>query len=79
VNWEGTATGFGAVFSTVTYVGGPKNGTFSECGTAYLDVSGNTGGARRALCSFSYGRRICGEGEMNLASRSWKGTLFEMS
>jgi hypothetical protein len=37
VNWEGTATGFGAVFSTATYVGGPKNGTFSECGTAYLD------------------------------------------
>jgi hypothetical protein len=30
VNWEGTATGFGAVFATATYVGGPKNGTFSE-------------------------------------------------
>jgi hypothetical protein len=27
----------------------------------------------------SDGRRIRGEGEMNLASRSWKGTLFEMS
>ena len=25
------------------------------------------------------GRRIRGEGEMNLVSRSWKGTLFEMS
>ena len=33
VNWEGTATGFGAVFSTATYVGGPKNGTFSKIPT----------------------------------------------
>jgi len=24
VNWEGTATGFGAVFATATYVGGPS-------------------------------------------------------
>ncbi len=30
VSWEGTGTGFGAIFNTVTYVGGPKNGTFSE-------------------------------------------------
>jgi hypothetical protein len=36
VNWEGPATGFGTVFSTVTYVGG-KSGTFSECAIAYLD------------------------------------------
>ena len=35
-NWEGTATGFGAVFATATYVGGPKSGTFSLWG-AYLD------------------------------------------
>ena len=25
VNWEGTASGFGAVFATATYVGGPKS------------------------------------------------------
>ena len=36
-NWEGTATGFGAVFGTATYVGGPKSGTFSLCWAAYLD------------------------------------------
>ena len=24
VNWEGTATGFGAVFATATYVGGSQ-------------------------------------------------------
>lgn len=64
VNWEGTATGFGAVFGTATYVGGPKNGTFSWCSASYLDnrhgftgisqgtmkAPGNTGGARIGLC-----------------------------
>jgi len=93
VNWEGTATGFGAVFSTVTYVGGPKNGTFSECGTAYLDNGDGLNGIGQgtyeskgkhqwrteSFMQLSDGRRIRGEGEMNLASRSWKGTLYEMS
>src|SRR5207244_11982469 len=37
VNWEGTATGFGAVFATAIYVGGPKGGSYSECGAAYMD------------------------------------------
>jgi hypothetical protein len=36
-SWEGTATGFGAVFSTTTSVGGTKDGTFSECASAFLD------------------------------------------
>jgi hypothetical protein len=27
----------------------------------------------------SDGRRIAGEGELDLASRSWKGTMFETS
>ncbi len=93
VNWEGTATGFGAVFATATYVGGPKNGTFSECGTAYLEngdgLSGigqgtyeSTGKHQWRTESFmqiSDGRRVRGEGQINLASRSWKGQLFEMS
>jgi len=93
VNWEGTATGFGAVFATATYVGGPKNGTFSECGTAYLDNGDGLSGIgqgtyessgkhqwRTESCmQISDGRRIASEGEMDLASRSWKGTLFEMS
>ncbi len=93
VNWEGTATGFGAVFSTVTYVGGPKDGTFSDCGTAYLDngdgLSGigqgtyeSTGKQRwhtQGFIQISDGRRITSEGEIDLASRSWKGKIFEMS
>ena len=91
--WEGTATGFGTVFDTATYVGGPKSGTFSECGIAYLDngdgLSGigqgtyeSTGNHRWRTESFmqiSDGRRVRGEGEINLASRSWKGTIFEMN
>jgi hypothetical protein len=93
VNWEGTATGFGAVFGTATYVGGPKGGTFSYCAEAFLDngdaVTGigqgtfeSTGKHRwRTDCfiQISDGRRIATEGEMDLASRSWKGKISEMS
>jgi len=93
VNWEGTATGFGAVFSTATYVGGPKGGTFSYCAEAFLDdghaVTGigqgtfESSGKHRwrteGFMQLSDGRRIRAEGEMDLASRSWKGTLYEMS
>ena len=93
VNWEGTATGFGAVFNTATFVGGPKNGTFSECGIAYLDNGdGLTGIGQRTFEStgkhrwrtegfiqISDGRRVATEGEMDLASRSWKGKISEMS
>ena len=91
--WEGTATGFGAVFGTATYVGGPKSGTFSWYAAAYLDngdgLTGvgqgtyeSTGKHRWRTENFvqiSDGRRVRGEGEMDLAARSWKGTLFEMS
>lgn len=89
--WEGTATGFGAVFTTVTYVGGPKSGTYSECGTAFLEngdgISGigqgtyeSTGANKWRTQDFmqlSDGRRIASEGQIDLAARSWKGTLFE--
>ena len=35
VNWEGTATGFGAVFGTATFAGGAKKGgSYSWCGEA---------------------------------------------
>jgi hypothetical protein len=98
VNWEGTATGFGAVFGTATYVGGPKNGTFSLCSAAYLDngdgLSGigqgtyeSTGKHQWRTESFmqlSDGRRIAGEGEIDLASRTaddsrTDGTVFVQS
>ena len=93
VNWEGTATGFGAVFGTATYVGGPKGGTFSYCAAAYLDngdaVTGigqgtfeSTGKHRwrtEGFIQISDGRRVATEGEIDLASRSWKGKISEMS
>src|SRR6266851_5553601 len=82
VNWEGTAT----------YVGGPKGGTFSYCAAAYLDNGdGLTGIGQRTFEStgkhrwrtegfiqISDGRRVATEGEMDLASRSWKGKISEM-
>ena len=92
-NWEGGATGFGVVFVTATYVGGPKAGTFSSCGTAYLDNGDgltsighgtyeSTGKHRWRVEQFfemSDSRRIRAEGEIDLASRTWKGTNFELS
>jgi hypothetical protein len=90
VNWEGTATGFGATFGTATYVGG-KSGTYTLCAKAYLDngeeISGigpgtyeSTGKHQwhtKGFLDLSDGRRISSEGEMNLAERSWKGKIFE--
>ena len=90
VNWEGTGTGFGAIFNTVTYVGGPKNGTFSECATAYLDNGDGLSGigqgtyessGKHRWCTQSFvqisdGRRNAFGGEIDLASRSWKGTII---
>jgi hypothetical protein len=37
VNFEGTASGFGAIFETATFVGSGKDGTFSLGGSAYMD------------------------------------------
>ena len=91
VNWEGTATGFGALFGTATFVGGPKGGSFSWCSTAYLEngdgVSGIGQGTYESngknkwrtagFVQISDGRRMVGEGQIDLASRSWKGTIYE--
>ena len=91
VNWEGTATGFGTLFGTATYVGGPRSGTFSWVSVAYLDNGDGLSGVgqgtyessgkhrwnTKAITEISDGRRIAAEGELDLASRSWKGSLFE--
>jgi len=93
VTWEGTASGFGTVFDTVTFGGGSKAGTFSECGTAFMDNGDflhgigqgtyESNGKHRwrtaGFMQISDGRRITSEGEIDLAERSWKGKLFEMS
>jgi hypothetical protein len=93
VNWEGTATGFGTVFGTATFGGGPKGGTYSLCSEAFMDngdiMTGigqgtfETVGKHRwrteGFMQLSDGRRIAGEGEIDLAARSWKGKLSEIS
>ncbi len=91
VNWEGTGTGFGATFLTSTFVGGGKGGTFSLHWASYLDNGDTLSGAGQGIyesagkhkwrtansAEVSDGRRIRAEGEIDLAARSWKGTLFE--
>ncbi len=92
VNFEGTGTGFGAIFDTATFIGGGKDGTFSEAGSAYLDngdvLSGvgqgtyeSKGKHRWSTAStmqLSDGRRLASAGEIDLAARTWKGTLSEI-
>jgi hypothetical protein len=93
VNFEGTGTGFGAIFDTTTFVGGGKDGTFSQVGSAYLDngdvLSGVGQGtyeskgkhrwATASIVQLSDGRRIGLTGEIDLASRTWKGTTTDLS
>jgi hypothetical protein len=92
VNFEGTATGFGAVLGTATFVG-DKNGTYSWCAQAFLDngdiIAGNGPGTfesigqhkwrTRGTMQLSDGRVIGGEGEVDLAKRSWTGKIFDRS
>ena len=93
VNWEGTATGFGTVFGTATYSGGPKGGTYTWCAEAFMDdgdvltgfgpgtfeTSGKHRWRTKGFMQLSDGRRGAGEGEIDLAARSWKGTVHELS
>ncbi len=92
VNFEGTGTGFGAIFSTATFIGGGKDGTFSECGSAFLDNGDLLNGVGQgtyeskgkhrwstaSTMQLSDGRRLASAGEIDLAARTWKGTLSEI-
>ncbi len=91
-NFEGTATGYGVLFLTASFIGGAKDGTFSLYLSSFLEngdgVNGigqgtyeSTGKNRwrtQAVTQISDGRRVAGEGEIDLASRSWKGKLSEL-
>jgi hypothetical protein len=94
VNLEGNATGFGAVLGTMNAVSaGQKSGTWSWCAVAYLDnggsVTGNGQGTFESSGSHNWrtqgfihisdGRTIGIDGEIDLATRSWSGKLFEGS
>jgi hypothetical protein len=89
-NFEGTASGFGTVLGTGTFMVG-KIGTFSYCGAAFpengeiLTASG-TGtyesvGKHRwrtaGTLQLLDGRTLITEGEVDLATRSWNGKQFE--
>lgn len=90
-NWEGPVTGFGTVVGTMTGVGAPKSGSFGYHGVAYLDngdgLTGSGSGTRESvgkhrwrtqmIVQISDGRALISEGEIDLASRSWNGKLFE--
>lgn len=90
VNFEGTATGFGTVAITASFVGG-KTGTLSANGVAYLEngdlLTGAAAGTfesngvhrwkTTAIWHISDGSALLNEGEIDLASRTWKGENFE--
>ena len=93
-NWEGTVSGFGSVFSTVTYSGGPKGGSYSLCERAFMDdgdmLSAIGQGTYEAVGKHRWrtrgvveisddGRRFRVEGEIDIHARSWKGTFSELS
>jgi len=89
-NYEGTATGFGTVAITAAFVGG-KSGTFSAIGAAFQDngdqLTGTATGtyesvgvnrwSTNSVWRISDGSALLSEGEIDLASRSWKGENFE--
>jgi hypothetical protein len=75
VTWEGTATGFGTVFTTVTYDGDFLHGI----GQGTYESTGKHKWRTADFIQLSDGRRIAKEGEIDLAERSWKGKIFEMS
>ena len=91
-NCEGTATGFGAVLLTGTFVGG-KTGTYSMCGADYLDngdiitftgqgtheSSGRHKWRTQNVNQLSDGRTVSAEGEIDLAARTWSGKFVERS
>ena len=93
-NFEGTSAAFGTILRTATFVSvGAKSGTFSVCAAAYLDngdtLTGNGQGTFESvgrhkwrlqeLFHVSDGRIFDVEGEIDLATRSWTGKIFERS
>jgi len=89
-NCEGTATGYGTVLGTLTAVGA-KGGTLGWCASGHLDNGDQLFGQGTGMfesvgkhqwrtklsIQISDGRSILTEGEADLATRSWKGTIFE--
>jgi hypothetical protein len=93
VNLHGSATGFGTVEGTLTFMGEPgaKSGTCSWRGTAYMDNGETKGGTAegswetvgkhkwrvRGLNRLADGQTFLSDGEVDLASQSYNGKLYE--
>jgi hypothetical protein len=91
-NCEGTATDFGTLLFTSTFMVG-KSGTHSWCGAAYLDngdiltytgqgtheSKGRHQWRTHGMSQGSDGRTVVVEGEIDLAARTWRGRFGERS
>jgi hypothetical protein len=89
-NFEGSATGFGVIIGTGTFVG-VKSGSYDWCAVVYLEngeqVTGTGPGTyesvgihrwrTQGVVQFPAGGGLITEGEIDLASRSWTGKMFE--
>ena len=93
-NFEGTSAAFGTILRTATFVSvGAKSGTYSVCAAAFLEngesLTGNGQGTfenigrhkwrLQEVILISDGRSFGVESEMDLATRSWVGKIFERS
>jgi hypothetical protein len=90
VNFEGSAGAFGTIIGTGAFVGA-KNGTYRWTAIAYLDngeavtASGpgtyeSTGKHRwktQGVLHMSNWQTLITDGEIDLATRSWNGKIFE--
>lgn len=89
-NYEGTASGFGTIGGTGSFVGGGKGGSLSYCGAAYqengevllangtgtYESSGTHHWRTQTILHLSDGNVLYSEGEIDLATRVWSGKVF---
>lgn len=91
INFEGSATGFGPVFGTMNAVSaGQKSGTWDWCGATFPSegdgIIGRASGtftsigpnrwSTRGPMSISDGRTVVLDGIVDLATRSWNGSIL---
>ena len=93
-NFEGSSAAFGTILRTATFVSvGAKSGTYSVCAAAYLEngdsLTGNGQGTfesigrhkwrAQELIHISDGRTFNVESDIDFATRTWTGKIFERS
>lgn len=91
-NFEGTSAAFGTILRTATFVSaGAKSGTYSVCAAAFQEngesLTGNGQGTFESIGRYKWrlqeviqisdGRSFDAESEMDFATRSWSGKIFE--